>query len=208
MKISASNQIVDIAKKSKIKIHEPFADFLHSSDEEANFEISLLDCYHLAGHACHSMTGAFLVTQAAVEKLFPESKTCERGDVIVEFGSEIDKKATGPRSNVISYITGAWGETGFPGLKGQFSRKNLISYGHNDLKENEVRFRRISNGKEVIVEYNPSIATKELSCQLSFPESWREEIFAILKNKDRVVEVTEKIEMSTCGTGSNPNGCS
>ncbi|HAG91210.1 MAG TPA: hypothetical protein DCL41_05030, partial [Bdellovibrionales bacterium] len=194
--------------KSKIKIHEPFADFLHSSDEEANFEISLLDCYHLAGHACHSMTGAFLVTQAAVEKLFPESKTCERGDVIVEFGSEIDKKATGPRSNVISYITGAWGETGFPGLKGQFSRKNLISYGHNDLKENEVRFRRISNGKEVIVEYNPSIATKELSCQLSFPESWREEIFAILKNKDRVVEVTEKIEMSTCGTGSNPNGCS
>lgn len=205
--MSASNQIIDIAKKSKIKIHEPFADFLHSSDEETNFEITLLDCYHLAGHACHSMTGAFLVTQAAVEKLFPESKTCERGDLTVEFGSKLEEKATGPRSNVISYITGAWGETGFPGLKGQFSRKNLISYGHNDLKENEVRFRRISNGKEVIVQYNPSFVTKELNHQLDFPESWREEISAILKNKDKVVKLAKKSETNSCGTGSNPNGC-
>lgn len=205
--MSGSSQIIDIAKKSKIKIHEPFADFLRSSDEEANFEITLLDCYHLAGHACHSITGAFLITQAAVEKLFPESKTCERGDLTVEFGSKLEEKATGPRSNVISYITGAWGETGFPGLKGQFSRKNLISYGHNDLKENEVRFRRISNGKEVVVGYNPSIATKDLNHQLHFPESWREEISAILKNKDKVVKLAEKSETNSCDTGSNPNGC-
>lgn len=202
-----SNQIIDIAKKSKIKIHEPFADFLHSSDEETNFEITLLDCYHLAGHACHSITGAFLITQAAVEKLFPESKTCERGDLTVEFGSKLEEKATGPRSNVISYITGAWGETGFSGLMGQFSRKNLISYGHNDLNKNEIRFRRISNKKEVVVEYNPSIATKELDHQLDFPESWREEISAILKNKDTVVKLAEKSETNSCGTSSNPNGC-
>lgn len=202
-----ANKMIELAKTFSIHIHEPFAEFLKSSDEEIDFEISLLDCYHFAGHACHSMTGAFLSTQVAVERLFPESNTCERGDLVVEFGSKLNEKATGPRSNVISYITGAWGETGFPGFKGQFSRRNLISYGHKDLKENQIRFRRVSNGQTIVVEYNPNVVTQNLDHNLDFPESWREEIFAILTNKDSVIKIEERTEVNACGTSSNSNGC-
>src|SRR5690606_29979984 len=114
-----------------IQIHEPFAEFLKAQPSLHSFKISLLDCYRMAGHACHAITGAFLVCEAAIENLFSETKICERGDLVVEFGSNLHERATGPRSNVISFLTGAWGESGFPGLKGNFKRKDLVSYGHN-----------------------------------------------------------------------------
>lgn len=181
---------MDVFLKSlSIKVHEPFAAFLKASAQETSFEITLLDCYRFAGHACHSITGAFLVTREAVNQLFPETHTCERGALEVSFGSELHEKATGPRSNVVSFITGAWGETGFPGLKGQFSRKNLVSYGNKDLALNEVLFLRASTGKSVVIKYDPSTVTSLLDHQLEFPDSWRFEINEILKKKDQVIQI-------------------
>lgn len=187
-----SKNLEKIAKLRKIKIHEPFAEFLHAEPSMHTFEISLLDCYHLSGHACHAVTGAFLSTEAAVGVLFPESKVCERGDLIVEFGSNLDERATGPRSNVISFITGAWASTGFPGLKGNFKRKDLASYGHSELGQNTVRFRRVSNSKSVLVEYDPSSFVAELDLKLEFPNKWRAEICAILENTAGVIKVSEE----------------
>lgn len=180
-----------LAKQLTIAVHDPFAKYLQASEEEFNFDISLMDCYQFAGHACHSITGAFLSTQAAIEALYPDTKTCLRGDLKIEFGSELDERATGPRSNVISFITGSWGETGFPGLKGTlFSRKNLISYGHKDLQKNEIRFRRLSENSAVIIAYNSATALENYKEQLEFPQSWRSEILHILNNKDRAYSVT------------------
>lgn len=179
-----------IAELRNIRIHEPFAEFLHSKPAMHSFEISLLDCYRMAGHACHAITGAFLVTDAAIESLFSETRTCERGDLVVEFGSNLDERATGPRSNVISFITGAWAESGFPGLKGNFKRKNLISYGHSDINKSAIRFRRISNGKTVTIEYDPHDLISGMGHHLDFPESWRAEICTILGNPEKALKVS------------------
>ncbi|HRO68087.1 MAG TPA: hypothetical protein PL182_11020 [Pseudobdellovibrionaceae bacterium] len=175
-----------MALQRKIRIHEPFAEFLRAQTEMHDFEISLLDCYRLSGHACHAITGAFLVTEAAIRRLFPEG-ACERGDLKVEFGTTLDEAATGPRSNVVSYITGAWAESGFPGLGGKFQRKSLVSYGHSELPRNGVRFHRLSTGKSVVVQYDPSAVISDLGPRREFPENWRFEIQAILQDPTRVI---------------------
>ncbi len=195
-----------IAELRKIRIHEPFAEFLHAQPIMHSFEISLLDCYRMAGHACHAVTGSFLVAEAAIENLFPETKICERGDLTVEFGSTLDERATGPRSNVISFITGAWGSSGFSGLKGKFKRKDLISYGHNDLKKSEIRFRRLSNGKTVVIEYDPSRLISGLGLQLNFPDNWRVEICAVLISSATTLNVSNPKTEPSCGT-TESNGC-
>jgi hypothetical protein len=185
-----ADNLATTSREFKIQIHEPFAEFLQASSGESRFEMSLLDCYHLAGHACHAMTGAFLCTQAAVRELFPETGICERGDLAVEFGSELHERATGPRSNVVSSITGAWAETGFPGLKGRFTRKGLMSYGANDIAKSAIRFRRLSTGTSVVVDYQPSEIVASLDHGLEFPQSWRAEISAILNDPARCLKIS------------------
>ena len=193
-----NKKLEQIAELRKIRIHEPFAEFLHAEPSMHSFEISLLDCYRLSGHACHAITGAFLVTEAAIERLFPETKVCVRGDLVVEFGSSLDERATGPRSNVISFITGAWASTGFPGLKGNFKRKDLVSCGHSEIGPAAVRFRRISTGNSVLVDYDPSDLLGKLDCKLTFPEKWRVEISAILDNHRSVLKVSDEIAQTSC----------
>jgi hypothetical protein len=178
------------AELRKIRVHEPFAEFLHAQPAMHSFEISLLDCYRMAGHACHAITGAFLITEAAIRWLYPETKICERGDLKVEFGSALDERAAGPRSNVVSFITGAWAESGFPGLKGNFKRKDLLSYGHSELGKSAVRFSRISNGRSVVVEYDTAEFLTKLGLNLDFPEKWRAEIAAILDAPEQVLKMT------------------
>ncbi len=179
----------EMAAARKIKIHEPFAEFLNAQPSMHTFELSLLDCYHMAGHACHAITSAFLLTETAVAQLFPETQICERGDLVIEFGSKLDERATGPRSNVISYITGSWGDTGFPGLKGNFKRKNLISYGHSSISDRAISFRRISNNKSVVLEFDANALLDTLNISSDFPNKWREEIYAILNSSDKVVRI-------------------
>lgn len=190
-------QLAQIAREQKILVHEPFAEFLHASSEESRFEISLLDCYRLAGHACHAITGAFLCTQLAVRELFPNTNVCERGDITVEFGAESQERASGPKSNVISYITGAWGDSGFAGLKGQFVRKNLVSFGRPSLAKNAIRFKRPSNGHIVSVEYDPSAIVSKIKAALAFPDNWRQEIRAVLLEPEAALKFQNEL----------PNGC-
>ena len=184
-----TKSLEQLAEVRKIKVHEPFAEFLKAEPAMHSFEISLLDCYRMAGHACYAMTGAFLVTEAAVIKLFPETGVCERGDVKVEFGSQLNELATGPRSNVITFITGAWADTGFAGLKGNFIRKNLVSFGHSELSKTAVKFSRVSNQQSVVVDYDPSIATSRLKHELDFPDKWRVEICEILEKSNEVIKI-------------------
>lgn len=197
-------ELEQLAATRKIKIHDPFAEYLNAKSTLHTFELSLLDCYKLSGHACHAITGAFLVTEAAVAKLFPETLVCERGDLSVEFGSKLEENASGPRSQVISFLTGAWGETGFPGMDGQFRRKGLMTFGNNDLSKNEIRFRRTSTEKEVVITYDPTQVIRETGSRLEFPESWRMEVDSILKNSDAAlqIQVAEEDDSESCeGSG-------
>lgn len=197
------DELLSIARTLTVRVHEPFAQALQASVEESEFDISLLDCYRFAGHACQSITGAFLSTAEAVNQLFPESNVCERGDFIVEFGSELNERATGPRSNIVSFITGSWGETGFPGLHGKFERKNLVSYGQKDIEKNTIRFRRISTGKLVDIQYDPTSALQNMKHGLNFPESWRAEVTQILKQKEIVITVKKQALPGDCSA----SGC-
>lgn len=185
--MSPADQILGIAKALTISVHEPFAEFLLCSSEEREFKISLLDCYHLAGHSCHAITGAYLVTAAAIKELFSETGVCVRGDVVVEFGASLSERATGPRSHIISYITGAWADSGFPGLRGHFVRKNLMSFGNPQLPKEIIRFRRISTGIHVDLTYDPTRALRGLDHNLPFPQSWRAEISHVLQHRDDVI---------------------
>lgn len=183
------NTLEELAQNRKIKIFEPFAKFLQAREEMYSFEISLLDCYKLAGHACPSMTSAFLCTEEAVKKLYPDN-VCIRGDLKVEFGSPLLEGATGPKSNVVSYITGAYAESGFPGLGGtDFRRRNLLSFGVSGLHRSEIRYTRLSNGVSVIVKFDGANALRGVSHGLDFPESWRFEISHILNHSSQALFV-------------------
>ncbi|MCO5112539.1 MAG: hypothetical protein M9899_00025 [Bdellovibrionaceae bacterium] len=177
-----------LAEKRKIQLYDPFAEFLAADETLYRYERSLLDCYRLAGHACHASTGAFLTVEAAILELFPEDHICHRGDVVVEFGSELER-AAGPKSQIISYITGAWGDLGFPGLGGNFVRRDLLSFGHKDLAPSLIRFKRQSTGQEVVIDYNPKEILENLNHGLDFPLSWRAEICAILNNSAKALRV-------------------
>lgn len=180
------------AAELKIKVHDAFAEFLLSDSCVHTYEISLLDCYRFAGHICHSMTGAFLVTAAAVKALWPETNCCERGDLSIEFGSSINELATGPRSNLISYITGSWAESGFPGLSGKFVRKNLISYAVEDIPLKAVRFTRLSTQSSVTLIYNASELLSKIEVKTEFPQKWRDEITEILNYPAEVISFLNK----------------
>lgn len=197
-----------LAAARAIRIHEPFSAFLNGGAEICDFDISLVDCYRMAGHACHAITGAFLTTEAAVEALYPDTHVCERGDLFVEFGTDAEEGATGPRSNVVSFITGAWSGSGFPGLQGKFKRKNLMSYGHANLSKNAVRFKKISSGESVVVTYDSKLVTARIAPKSGFPESWREEICAVLMNSKVAIQILREIpEQNGCNNSSNQNGC-
>ena len=198
-------ELQEIAKSRKINVKDPFAEFLKASIEESDFEISLLDCYRFSGHACQSITGAYLLTEKAIIELFPNDHVCVRGDVKVSFGTSVDEKATGPRANVIGYITGAWGQTGFAGLCGEFSRKNLVTFNDPSIAENEIKFTRISTNKSVILVYEPQNILSSFSHDKEFPESWRVEVTELLKKSDAVV--SKKVESENDFGSCSSSGC-
>lgn len=176
---------VDKLKNLKVKIHEPFAEYLMSNAEEYSFDLSLLDAIHLAGHACPAIIGAFLITQAAIDQLF-DNKICIRGDVEIATSSSSQTGATGPMTNVMSFITGAWAESGFGGLGGDFRRRNLLKYNSMDVPKRAYRFKRISTGKVFDIFYLPELIESET--ELPFPLSWRFKINRILENPQKVIE--------------------
>lgn len=175
----------------KIKVNEPFAQYLMADKDEYEFSISLLDVVRFAGHACPSMIGAFLISQRAVKELFPESNTCVRGQVAIEIPSSADQGATGPISNVFSMIFGAWEKSGFGGLQGNFVRRNLLKYDATGIPRGTFRFYNLQTGKHVDISYDPSGA--EVSAdpdKTPFQKIWRMKIETILKNPEKFVQLT------------------
>lgn len=172
----------------KISVFEPFSDFLLGEKEEKSFQISLLDVVRLAGHACPSMVGAFLITKKAIETLYPDTGVCIRGQIKISIPALATQGATGPMSNVFGYITGAWGETGFGGFSdGSFTRRNLIQFGSSEVPKGHYRFTRTDNGDSVDISYDPSKVDVVLNPHSPFQIQWRERIKAILARPEQVI---------------------
>ena len=175
----------------QVSVYEPFSDFLMGSIPEKKFNISLLDVVRFAGHACPSMTGAFLIAEAAIANLYPETLVGVRGQIEIDIAEAPNYGAIGPMSNVFGFITGAWGETGFGGFQnGSYSRRNLIHFNSKRTQINKFCFSRIDTKDSVFISYNPSLIELELDPQMPFQLQWRHKIKAILKNPKKVISTS------------------
>ncbi len=174
-------------KIPKIKIHDSLAAHLGGPEEIENFSLSLLDVARLAGHLCPSVAGAYLITQAAVQALFPNG-ICERGLLQVEIPGSDSEGVNGPMAQVISYITGAWPQTGFAGLHGQYVRKNLMHFNSDKLQKGHFRFTRTDSYQVVEVAYFPNRAKFTARGDGPFGELWQHRVNDILSTPE-VIEV-------------------
>jgi len=173
----------------KIRIHEPLAEALVGSPGEVDFELSLLDVARMSGHCCVAVTGAFLVTQAAINKLFPGG-VCVRGDLQVDLPSVTTPAATGPIANVIAYVTGSWAETGFQGLSGKHVRKNLLRLNSPLAEPNTFLFRRLSTGTAAVVRFLPQGAALNTDPEAPFAERIKVMVRNLLANPAAFIEVS------------------
>lgn len=173
--------------RESIGVYDPFSEFLQGETEEFRFDVTLLDVVRFSGHACPSVVGAFLLAKRATEILFPETNVVVRGDVRVETAASVLSGATGPMTNVFSYILGAWAESGFPGLRGQFVRRGLMRFDRPEVPDGCFRFQRISTGVSVDLRYESARVPFSDIPGEPFQRTWRRKIEEIISNPEMVV---------------------
>lgn len=180
-----------------ITMYDPLAKFLGSA-EGGIFEYRYIDAVKAAGHSCPTVASAWLMTQRALEVLYPQD-LAERGAIRVDFRHDSTSGVTGVIANIVTLVTGATHDTGFKGLAGRFDRRNLLFF--NAAVGEEIRFTRKDTGAAVDVtahlEHVPSAphvgelmaacitgrATDEI--QREFGRLWQERVRAILTDHAR-----------------------
>lgn len=135
-----------------IELTDPLAEILGARAAGQTFRYTYADAVKLAGHSCPTIAGAWLVTVAALEALYP-GQVPARGALSVVVGGAADDGASGPAASVIGLLTGAAPETGFRGLQGVHRRQGLLSF--DPTARGRHRFRRNDTGAEVEVRYDP-----------------------------------------------------
>lgn len=139
-----------------IKLRDPLAVFLGAMDEKEIFVFTYLDAVKLAGHSCPAVSGAYKITQKALEALY-KNEIPVRGEIhVTVLGSPTDG-ANGPMAQVISFITGAATETGFNGLNGKFVRAGKLIFDTKNEEFGAFIFQREDTGKAVKVEYRAEL---------------------------------------------------
>jgi len=180
-----------------IVLQDELSAFLGSS-EEGIIEISYLEIVKMAGHSCAVTSGAYLMSQYALNKLYG-SEMPQRGNIKVEIKDHLQDGNTGVFGQVYSNITGATTNTGFGGLGDKFNRRNLLFYGVNML--GNVRFTRLDTMEKVEIIYNPSNVVSPgeimqsafgpnatLEAKKSFPIRWQEMVKTIFDRSDEVIQ--------------------
>src|SRR5690606_24582494 len=107
------------------------------------------DVVRMAGHSCPTVASAFLLTRAALNRLYGDELP-QRGEIRVEMRDPRDAGVTGVVAAVATFITGATEDSGFPGLAGRFGRRERLFFGR-PLSFGEMRFTRL-DGEGVPVE--------------------------------------------------------
>ncbi len=142
-------------KVPAIQLQDPLSAFL-GAFENGELEINYLECVKLAGHSCPTVAGAYLMALKGLEALYANDNALpQRGQIKVSMRDGEAEGVTGVICNVISFIVGANGKSGFKGIQGYFSRDNLVNY--DVPMEGEVRLTRLATGESVELTYDPSI---------------------------------------------------
>jgi len=144
-----------------IQLEDPLSDFL-GAFEAGRLEITYLDCVKLAGHSCPTVAGAYLMAKVGFEALYGENLP-QRGTIEVSMREGEAEGVTGVICNVISFIAGANGMSGFKGIGGHFSRNNLVHY--DTPMEGEVTLTRKDTHTSVTLSYNPSVIAGDPAMQ-------------------------------------------
>lgn len=194
-----------------ILLEEPLGVFLGALPENEKLVFKYADAVKLAGHSCPAVAGAYKITAIALKALYG-SEVPARGEIEVEIAGKPTDLAYGPMSQVISYITGAWGPTGFKGLKGQFARANKLLFDEENFQFNTFTFKRTDTGKAVRIRYNPDAApTDPRMAELMpkalagaatdeekrlFADLWQDKVRSILLEGDKYKGLFEMINMA------------
>ncbi len=146
------------SKAEPIAMRDPLAAVLGAiaDDEPIYYEYS--DCVKVAGHACASVTTAFMMTKVALKELYG-TEIPVRGEIDVRYAGARDQGANGPIGQVIQFLTGAAIETGFHGLGGKFVRADRFAYDENFEGGDGItaEYTRMDTGDKVVVVANPSV---------------------------------------------------
>jgi hypothetical protein len=134
-----------------IVVVDPLAEALGAADGGV-IEYRYVDAVKLAGHSCPTVAGAWLMTRAALARLYP-GETPRRGEIRVELCQAIDEGVAGVIASVASLVTGAANEGGFKGLAGRFARNGLLRFGVP--MRSEIRFTRLDTGRSVALSHRP-----------------------------------------------------
>ena len=135
-----------------ITLFEPLIDFFGTPINK-NVEFKLEDVFKVAGHACPTVLGAYLMTYYSLKALYGENLPV-RGEIEISFQTSEDNSTTGVVGSVMGMITGAAGIGGFKGLAGNFSRNKKLVY--QTAQDHKIIFKRLDNGYSLAVDYSPA----------------------------------------------------
>lgn len=133
-----------------IVVHDALAQMLGAA-HDGMLEYRYIDAVKLAGHSCPTVAGAWLMTRAALARLYPGQTPC-RGEIRVELRDSQDAGVVGVVASVATLVTGAAGVGGFKGLAGRHARRELLTFGVP--MRGEMRFTRLDNGHSVEVSHH------------------------------------------------------
>ena len=148
----------DFLKEVKpIRLKEPLAETLGAfTGRDAVLDYTFIETVKMAGHACPTVSGAYLVCQKALEALYPDDVPV-RGQIGVTVYGRPDEGVYGVIGQVFSLLTGAAPASGFCGLGGKFGRKDLLNFSPNtpDPEAMCFEFKRLDTGKAVLARFYP-----------------------------------------------------
>lgn len=123
-----------------IDVVDPLADFLGAFGD-GRLRYRYVDVVRMAGHSCPTVASAFLMTRAALAKLYGDEPP-RRGEIRVELREPRTAGVTGVVAAVCTYVTGATEDSGFPGIGGRFGRRERLFF-ERPLELGELRFSRL-----------------------------------------------------------------
>ena len=140
-----------------IKFKEPLAETLGAFKEnEAVLDYTFIEAVKMAGHACPTVTGAYMSCQEALDFLYPD-EIPTRGNIAITIYGEPDEGVNGVMGQVFSFLTGAAPSSGFKGLAHKFKRKDLLRFSSEKLDSEAqcFEFKRFDNEARILVKFYP-----------------------------------------------------
>lgn len=138
-----------------ILLTESLAATLGAFEADAPLEYRITDAVKMAGHACPTVSAAFLICRRALEELYP-GMTPVRGEIGITVYGGPEEGVYGVMAQVMGFITGAATTTGFDGLMTRFRRRNLLIFSREkpDPGATCFEFRRLDTGRAVLMKYH------------------------------------------------------